>query len=516
MRQSLSALDGKRFDVAIVGGGISGASSAQHLSAAGYKVLLVEKDDFSSAATSRSSRILHCGLRYLAPKSTPWEFLWQPKRLWTVMETAKRSVEVRGQFLSETPERLRPLPLAIPIYDDSAYRGWHVDLGAKILELIDPYRRPLEYRRLTPKEALKRPLMKWFREPERLKSVFTFMDYQFHWPDRLCLDAVLDAERLGATVRNYTEATSFERTDHGWRLGLKDSLGAPGTATIAAGQLLNFTGVWIDGVNHRAAPERQPPRKIVAVKGTHIAVRLPPECRGQGVAGLNREGEHIFCGPWGDLHVIGPTETVYEGDIETVRPLEEEIRFLLDEFNYLLPGANVKRSDMEYAWAGARPITYDPARPKGRRMPFAVVQDMHDEGMKDSATLTWATIMFHRQAAQQVVKLVGQRHGPSGPAQPLSYAKRPQPENTNSPPVIEDDMSVTLATLRHMAETEHPQHIVDLLYRRTGLGWAHPIPADAVRRAAEAIAGPLGWDKARMESEIESFQAYMRDQHLRS
>ena len=80
MRTELGTLDGRTFDVVVIGGGISGASSAQHLAAAGYSVLLVEKDDYASAATSRSGRLLHCGLRYLAPTYSLFEFFRDPKK----------------------------------------------------------------------------------------------------------------------------------------------------------------------------------------------------------------------------------------------------------------------------------------------------------------------------------------------------------------------------------------------------------------------------------------------------
>lgn len=515
MRPALSTLDGKHFDIVIVGGGISGCSSAQHLAAAGYSVLLVEKGDFCSAATSRSGRILHCGLRYMAPKKSAWEFLAHPKQFWDQMTTARRSMLCRSEFLTETPERLRPMPLAVPIYRDAPYKGWQIDLGAKFLQWMDPKKLPLEYRRLSPAEALAMPLLKWFREPEKLAGVATFMDYQFNWPDRLALDAMLDAERMGAVARNYTMATGFRRDGEKWRFNLEDRIVPGDTARVSGDQFLNLTGTWIDGVNKQAAPGSTPPRKIMPVKGTHLAVRLPPECKGLGVAGINREGEQMFCMAWGDLHYIGPTEDIYKGDLDKVRPTEEEIEFLLGEMNYMLPGLALTRSRVEFAWAGVRPITFDPNRDKGKRIPFSVLQDMNEEGMRDSATITWATIMFHRQAARQMVELVRKRRKPSGAPQTLSYAARPFPENQNSPPIVDGNTGVTAATLRAMAETEQPRHLVDLLYRRSGLGWAGPIPDDAVRRAADAVAEPLGWDETRREAEIAAFSRYQAEQHLR-
>jgi glycerol-3-phosphate dehydrogenase len=514
LRNPISALEGNHFDVVIVGGGISGASAVQHLAAAGYSVLLVEKGDFCSGATSRSGRILHCGLRYMAPEKSPWEFLLNPKRLFTVIDAGRRSILCRSEFLTETPERLRPLRLAFPLYRGDPYKPWHVDLGARFLQALDPKRIPLEYRRMSPAEALSMPLLKWLRDPEKLTSVATFLDYQFHWPDRLAMDAILDAERMGAIARNYTKAVEFLREDQGWRFKIED--GATGeTAWVSSSQFLNLTGVWIDGVNQRAAPDSTPPRKIVGVKGTHMAVRLPPECKGMSVAGINREGEQIFCMAWGDHHYIGPTETMFDGDLDRVYPLEEEIAFLLAEINHFLPGIDLNRKSVEFAWAGVRPITFDPNREKVRRIPFSVVQDMHSEGMRDAATITWSVIMFHRQAGRQIVKLIKKRRKPSGEPKPISYAARLFPDNQNSPPIVDGNTAITAATLRHIAETEQPRHLVDILYRRSGLGWEGPLPPEAVRRAAEAVAEPMGWDAALMEKEISAFGAYQEEQHMR-
>ena len=278
--------------------------------------------------------------------------------------------------------------------------------------------------------------------------------------------------------------------------------------------LLNLAGVWVDEVNRKAAPTSPPSRKIVVVKGAHIAVRLPDECRGFGIAGLNTEGEHIFCLPWGDLHYIGPTETVYEGDLEDVRPDEADIAFLLEEVNHMMPALDLKRDDVELAWAGARPITYDPERAKGRRMPFSVLHDLGREGMGDALAVTWAAIMFHRPTARKLVKRVRAALRPSGPPVPVSYAVEGFPENTNAPPLIADCPDITTATLRHVAEREHPAHLTDILFRRTGLGWRTQVPEEAARRAAESVADILGWDEARVAREVEGYLAHVRAQHL--
>jgi glycerol-3-phosphate dehydrogenase len=517
-RPDIASLDGTRYDILIIGGGISGCSAAQHLAAAGYSLLLVEKGDFASAATGRSSRLLHCGLRYLAPARSPAEFLVRPDKLWTAVSMAVRSLRTRREFLAASPERLRVLDMAIPVYRGAAYPGWQVDLGAAMLGALNLGGPALNYWRRKPKAAAAaHPLVARLRAPETLASVFGFRDYQFHWPERIAIDAAMAAERRDSVLRNYTEATHLERqADGGWRAMIEDRRRPGAKARVEGRMLLNLAGVWVDDVNRKAAPDAPPSRKIVAVKGAHIAVRLPDECRGFGIAGLNTEGEHIFCLPWGDLHYLGPTETVYEGDLEDVRPDESDIAFLLEEINHMMPALELKRGDVELAWAGARPITYDPDRAKGRRMPFSVLHDLGREGMGDALAVTWAAIMFHRPTARKLVKRVRAKLRPSGTPVPVTYTSESFPDNTNAPPLVSDCPNITTATLRHVAEREHPDHLVDILFRRTGLGWRTRVPEEAARRAAETVADILGWDEARIAQETAAYRAHVRAQHLQN
>lgn len=514
-RQPLASLDGTSFDVAIIGGGISGASCAQHLAAAGYRVLLVEKDDFASAATSRSGRMLHSGLRYLAPAYSPWEFLRHPGRLATALRVACRSSRTSDEFVATAPERARRMRLSFPVFKDSPFPGWQVGVGAKLLELLAHRRLPLDYKRHPASAAGTLPFAKWLREPTALDSIVQFDDYQFFWPERICMDCILDAERLGAVARNYTAATALRHTDGRWAVTLRDQLDETAAgATVSAPILLNMAGAWIDQVNGTAIGAGRASRKIVAVKGVHILVQLPEECRDQGFLGFNRDKEGIACFPWGEMHFVGPTETVYQGDIEDVRPLEEDITYILAEINHLLPGIRLGRADVRHAWAGVRPITYDPELPKGRRMPFSVLNDLTAEGMPNVLTITWAAIMFHRDAARQVTAAVRAKLPPSLPERAVDYTARHFPENQNSPPLLHARPEIKVADIVHSARTEQPASLVDVLYRRTGLGWNASIPEDAVRTAAEAMAGVLGWDPAKVEAEIAAFNDYVAKYHL--
>jgi len=126
MRPPLRTIDGEKYDVVIIGAGVNGASAAQHLSAAGYSVLLIDKGDFASGSSGRSSRLLHCGLRYLAPGASMWNFARHPGMLATALRMAKQAMESRAQLVTTAPERVRPMKFHFPIYRDGPYANWQV------------------------------------------------------------------------------------------------------------------------------------------------------------------------------------------------------------------------------------------------------------------------------------------------------------------------------------------------------------------------------------------------------
>src|SRR5918993_3103194 len=159
MRAPLSALDGRSFDVAIIGAGVNGASAAQHLAGAGYSVLLVDKGDYGSGTSSRSSRLLHCGLRYLAPGCSIWDFALHPSRLRTALSMARQAMLDRRQFVQTAPERTRALNFHFPVWRGGVYQAWQVDLAMRILAALAPSDVPLGQRRLSPDEARRTPLV---------------------------------------------------------------------------------------------------------------------------------------------------------------------------------------------------------------------------------------------------------------------------------------------------------------------------------------------------------------------
>ncbi len=508
MRSAIGTLDKTAYDVCVIGAGVNGASTAQHLAGAGYSVLLIDKGDYGAGSSSRSSRLLHCGLRYFAPGASIFEFVRHPTRFQTALRMARLAMAARRQLVQTAPERVRPLNFHFPVWEDSTYRPWQVRAALKLLAALAPGDVSLDQRVLSPQAARSIPLVGGLRDWDSLRAIGAFREYQFEWPERLCVDAVLDAERLGATVRNYTAATRMARRDQGWEIEITD-VPTGLSAMIEAKLVLNMAGIWIDEVNRSSGAER--PRKILGTKGIHIMVRLPPDCADNGIVTFNRRDEPLYCIPWRGMHYFGPTETVYEGKLEEIRAEEDEIDDLLAEGNHLLPGLKLTRGDILFTWAGVRPLSYDPALPKGKRS--RDVHDLASAGMPDVYAMTAGPIMTHRSAGTEMVELVRRRLKPLRAAQPVDYRARAFPDNQNSPPIVADWTDAKFADLKHAARHEHATNLVDLMFRRVGAGWTSTMGYDAADEAAETVAEILGWDAARTRQEAEAYRRHLRETH---
>ena len=502
MRKQLSEIDGREFDVLIIGGGINGAAAIQSIAAQGHDVLLVEKEDYGAASSSRSSRLLHCGLRYLAPGRSLWDFVRHPSRLVTSLKMARASMMARTQFVQTTPERAREMIFAFPIYKDGPYRGWQIDAAFRILRLIGPKHPPLDYRRVSAAEARKMPLTNELRDLDRLESVAIYREYEFDWPERLCMDAVLDGERMGGVSRNYTSARLRERGADGlWRATLRDEIDGA-TAEVRAKLVLNLTGIWVDDVHAQAGPAAR--RRVLGTKGCHIVLRLPAEYAGRGVATLNSKSEPFYCVPWHDLHFFGPTETVYDSDMDDIHVTAEEQAWLIGEANRLLPGVGIGARDVLFTWAGVRPLTYDEAVPFGNRS--RQIHDLTDEGLPNVLAMTAGPITSYRSGGELIAAEVRKRLKPRRAAQSPDFSARLPPVNDNSPFLMADDKTIRLSDIQHAVVDEQARTLMDILYRRTGLGWRHRFTDEQIGRAASVLAVELGLSPQQREDAIIAFQ----------
>lgn len=515
MHPDLQVLDGTRFDIAIIGAGINGAIFSYELAAAGYSVLLVEKDDFASGATSRSGRILHCGLRFMAPNRSIGEYFRKPGTLLNKLRVARDMARCHGELYRTIPERLRPMTLALPVYRDAGYSGWHVDIGARLVRLFNGNRSPIGYTRSRGTTSL-HPFVKNMRDKEEITSVVSFVDQQFYWPERVAVDAILRAEACGATVRNYTRLDSLARSAGGdWSLSLSDATGGSESVEVSARLVFNLAGAWIDEVNSSIRSNASPGQRVRGMKGIHLLVRLPPEYRGNGVVGEARDGQHLFCLPWGDLHYVGPTETVYEGNLDEVAPEEAEIDYVVDEVCNMLPGIGIRREDIILSWAGVRPITHNPDMPNGQRLPFGVFHDLGEDGLENLLAVTWGIIVTHRKAGRDALEAARVRLGPpvaSRSARPTEWKPIDLPDFATAETEPEPDQ-IRLEDIAYFVKNEHAKGLVDILCRRTAMLWNGVLSPEVVRAAAERMAELQGWDAERISREIDEVAHFLRTRH---
>ena len=473
------------FDVIVIGGGINGTSALRELAGAGYRVLLAEQGDFAHGASSRSSRILHCGLRYFETPAPLRTFLLAPRRLGGAIRMARAAMLARSELAERAPERLRPFTMCFPLYRGDPIKGWHMDMGMAMLRRMAPGGPGLDYvRHRDPARHL--PFHADLRNPARLESVATYREYIIDWPDRLCVDAALQAERLGAQLRLFTRATVIDRGRDGcWQVELQ---GGEGACVVRAPVILNLAGTWIDDVLASVPGSTRDPL-VRGTKGAHVMVRLPDRYRGYGITALNRLGMPIYCLPMrDDLYCIGPTETLFDGDAGEVFATDDDIAFLIAEANHLLPGLALTTGDVRFSWAGVRPLTHEPQLPMGGRV--RKIHDLSDRGMAGMLSLTAGPVMSHLSAGRELLAAVRKLRAPSGPAKTPPALPMPQADEE---------------AWRHAVRHEHARDLAGILQTRLGAGWGRHLNRAELERAADAVANLLGWDDAEKARQVEAF-----------
>lgn len=488
-------LRGRRYDAVVIGLGINGTTALRELALAGYSVLGIDMQDFGAGASSRSSRLLHCGLRYLVPGGSLWEFAQHPKRIATALKMARQALTGRTELIRAEPHRVSAIKVHFPIYEDGQYASWQVRAASRLLRAMNVGGVPLDFCMLSRHEAVSAPMVRLLRDRDQLRSVASYREYSVVWAERICVDAALDAEAAGATLLNYTRVESCARTQGGdWRILLE------GNVEVQAPLVLNMTGIWIDDLVHTASPRAA--RLVIGTKGAHILVRMPEECRLLGIATLNSKGEPFYCLPWGDYHYFGPTETLYEGDKERVFVDSTEIEFLLAEANHMFPTQGLTASHIMQTWAGVRPLTFDRSMPMGNRN--RMLHELSNEGLAGMLALTGGPLTSHLSAGRELRKAVHRLIGNGG----ATLRKRPRKHaaiDRNFLPKLRANEPAALQFLNQIASRERVHSLSDLFFRRLGVAWFDRIEPADVRKVANLAAEPLNWDETKIEAEIAKF-----------
>jgi len=515
----LERMAAEAFDVLVVGGGVVGAGIARDAALRGLRTALVERGDFASGTSGKTSRLVHGGLRYLKNGK---------------VGLVRMAVRERDRLLRRAPGLVRPLAFTLPSYRGKGMGPLTLRFGLFLYDVLSKDRVLPRRRWLGPGEVTR-------REP-RLRGDGLLGGGVYHDAitddARLVLAIVRAAADAGAVVANYAEVVQLRR-EGGRVVGatVRDRL-RDRTMDVRASIVVNATGVWM-GRLRAAASDTAPVRPT---KGIHVF--LPRERVGNReavVLSAKRDGRMLFVLPWGDLTLVGTTDTFWEGDPDRVVPDAEDVAYLLESVNEAFPQARVRPEDVVSGYAGLRPLLREasPRKESDISREHEVFED--PDGL---LSVAGGKLTTQRAMAEEVVDRICRRlgrHAPCAtrdawtgppadaetayremgfePALAAHLAGRHDPaqfvrwleEPLARDPVV-PGWRYVWAEVDAAVEEEMAMTLADVMVRRLGLFYETRDQGLSVAPAVAArMARHLGWDAQRIRDEVRRYEELVRD-----
>jgi glycerol-3-phosphate dehydrogenase len=465
---TLAQLSAQPLDVLVIGGGIVGSGVARDAAMRGLTVGLVDQADFAGGTSSRSSRLLHGGLRYL-----------EQGRVGLVHEASVEKKTVQRI----APHLVQPLGFIFPTYRESGRPLWQLKIGVKLYDLLcnganfEPSRGFSKTETSAQLPALR---------ADGLAGSVCYFDALTN-DARLVLDTLRSAEHHGARLANYTRFIDARRDGDSWVGQIEDRLTSQ-SATIRARTIVNASGPWANHVPHSGV-------KLRLSKGIHLVI---PRARlNVPSAVVITEGKRIiFVIPWGERVILGTTDTDYEGAPEDVKVDGEDVSYLLRTVNGFFPSVALTETDIVSAWAGLRPLI---ANKDGSPSDVSRAHQIRcpEPGWWDIAggKLTTYRLMAE-QAVDQIARQLGHRATPCRTAEePLL----PTPAETLYSGVTPPDC--TRDAVEHYVHREWAVHLDDIMLRRSNWHYYQPT-ASMTENVAAWMAETCGWSEARKTEEL--------------
>lgn len=390
----LNALKTKELDVLVIGGGATGCGIALDAATRGLQTGLVDLDDFASGASSKSTKLIHGGVRYLQKAIFNLDY--------EQFHMVREALRERANLLEIAPHLSAPLPIMLPVYK------WYLVpwywAGLKAYDLVAGRRNLKSSYYLSRKRALELfPMLK----KDNLCGAIVYYDGA-HNDARMCLSIAITAARYGAHVANHVAVTSLVKDPTTQRLvgaNVRDQLSGQ-EWTIKAKCIVNATGPHTDSIRQMDNPKVQ--KICEPSSGTHIVLPgyYSPESMGL-LDPMTKDGRVIFFLPWQKYTIAGTTDNSCEPSFNP-SPTEEDIQFILKEVrHYLAPEIEVRRSDVLAAWSGIRPLVRDPSKPNTESLSRNHIVHVSESGLVTVAGGKWTT---YRQMAEDAVDTIIKSH----------------------------------------------------------------------------------------------------------
>lgn len=515
------------YDLVVIGGGILGTGVARAAALRGLKVALFEKEDFGSGTSSRSTRIIHGGLRYL--EKLDFGLVYE-------------ALHERRRLLENAPHLVKALPFLFPNYRHKGHPFAMLWAGISLYDVMN-LRRGMPHHTIL-LEAEARRLEPSLR-PEGLRGGFLYYDAQCEYPERICVENVIDAAAHGARIENHASVVGLIRS--GERVeGVKIQREDGTTDEVRAEITMNAAGPWLDEIERLVNPRAEP--KLRRTKGIHLVV---PRFNQHALIMETEDAERIFFAiPWGDYTLLGTTDTDYFERNEDVAANDDDVDYLLREIRRILD-VKIDRSDILYTTAGLRPLRRQLGRPTADiTRAHEIVDHGQEDGTQGLLTIVGGKITTFRKIAQDAVDAVFHKLGRRPPPDPTLDRPLPGGETrdweafqdvfrqeareagvplpaighwlriygTRSRKLLElvqadpdlvaplsDDPSYLRAEVRFSVEEEFCGSLEDFLLRRSMWGLQAGQGVDARGVILQELALLLGWDARTMVRQEQQF-----------
>ncbi|WII70796.1 glycerol-3-phosphate dehydrogenase/oxidase [Bdellovibrio sp. 22V] len=344
--QNLNKMKNQEFDLVIIGGGINGAGVARDASARGMKVALIEARDFASGTSSKSSKLIHGGIRYL--ENLEFKLVFE-------------ALNERTRLFEMAPHLVHPLRFMIPLYEESRVGMTKMGLGMWLYDALALFQVPEMHERLNAKESLER--MPAIRSAHLLGSYIysdAYMD-----DDRLVHETLRSANENGALSANYVKATGAKFKDDKITEVLCEDQISKEKFSIKTRHVISSVGPWTDEVGHTLLKDWK--NILRPTKGIHLTLpknRLP--LTSAVVMAAEKSDRIVFGIPRHEMIIIGTTDTDYKESPEDVMATPEDVKYLLSITRHYFPGAEITAHDVIASYAGVRPLVNDGSSTEGK------------------------------------------------------------------------------------------------------------------------------------------------------
>jgi glycerol-3-phosphate dehydrogenase len=460
------------LDVLVIGGGITGSGIARDAAMRGLRTGLVDQHDFAFGTSSRSSRLLHGGLRYL-----------EQGRIALVREASVEKKTIRAI----APHLADPMGFVFPAYKKGGRPLWQLRIGVKLYDLLCGGRNFNPSRGFTRTETLRSlPSL----NPDGLLGSVRYFDALTN-DSRLVLDTLRSAVAHDATVANYVRFRDARRIADVWDCELEDTLTGE-VFTVHAHTLVNATGPWAQQIPHSSV-------KLRLSKGIHLVIdrqRLPLL---EAVV-ITESKRILFLIPWGERVIVGTTDTDYWNAPEKVHVDATDIAYVLRTVNESFPQLALKEADVISSWAGLRPLV---ANPDGSPSDISRAHQITSPkpGWWD---VTGGKLTTYRLMAEQTVDKI------------VRHLRRSTPScRTADEPLLSSPVAATYSAIipppctrlavEHYVKNEWAVHLADVMLRRSGWHYYHTDSAHLAKEVAAWMTEILGWNLDEQRQEIMAY-----------